>query len=133
MPKVTISKKNPYYMDEETYMAVSHYAKRYPQLLNELKHLPVLKGVSYDGEHVQSSGMSDSTFQLASRRAYLKQKTDAIEAAMMEADPTLYKWLILGVCCKKSWGYLQTHGIPCGYVKYYNARKRALWLLSRKI
>lgn len=133
MPKTSISKKSPYYMDTETYIATSHYAKRYNALREELKHLPVLKGVSYDREHVQSSSDSDPSYQLAVRRRYLTGKIDAIEAAMMEADPRLYKWLIMGVCQKRPWEYLETHGCPVGKNQYYNTRRRALWLLSRKI
>lgn len=133
MPKTTISKRNPYYMDEETYMTVSHYAKRYPALKKELKDLPVLNGVSYEGDHVQTSNQSDPTYQLAVRRSYLMGKIEAIESSCMEADPILYKWLIQGLCYKRPWEYLSSHGCPCGYVRYYNTRLRALWLLSRKV
>lgn len=133
MPKTSISKQSPYYMDTETYIATAHYAKRYNTLKDELKHLPVLKGVSYDGERVQTSNESDPAYQLAVRRLYLTRKIDAIEAAMMEADPRLYKWLIMGVCQKRSWEYLETHGCPVGKRQYYDTRRRALWLLSRRI
>lgn len=133
MPRTTMSKNNKYYMDSETYLAAAHYAKRYPRLKEELRHLPVLKGVAYDGEHVQSSRQSDTTFQLATRRAYLTQRIDAIESSCMQAEPVLYQWLLQGVCYKKSWEWLQTHGIPCGKNTYFNARQRALWLLSQKI
>lgn len=133
MPRTQMSKTNPYYMDSETYITAAHYAKRYPRLKAELRNLPVLKGVSYDGEHVQSSNQSDTTYQLAERRSRITKSLYAIESSCMQAEPVLYPWLIEGLCFKRPWQYLQTHGIPCGKNTYYDARQRALWLLSQKI
>lgn len=128
-----ISRKNQYYIDPETYMATVHYARRYDVLRNELNHLPVLKGVSYDGEHVQASHQNDATAVLAMRRSYIISRINVIESCCMQANPTLYQWLMMGIAHKKTWPYIEQHGCPVSRNTYYNYRQRALWLLSQKI
>ena len=124
-----------YFIPKETFLTVVHFCKQYPLWVAELSIQPdTNRGVSYDGDIVQTSGLSDMTAQEGSRRAEIARKKKLVDETTKEVGGEhLGWWLLQGVCFDYPYFSLQQRGIPCGKDKYYEMRRRFYYELSLKI
>lgn len=87
-----------------------------------------------DMPKTQGSAVSQ-TESLAIRRATIKEKINRIEEMAKEADPELEEYILEAVT--NDWvtfNYLKRiRGIPCEKDKYYKARRKFYYLMSKKI
>lgn len=129
-----LSEKNKYYVPKETFLMLVHYCKQYPAWCEELeKSTDSSKAIVYDGVKVQSSNTSDTTSELAIKRAEISRKKAVIDETAQEVAGDLWTWLILGVCYDNPYYYLKHCGIPCGKDLYYHMRRKFYFELSKKV
>lgn len=95
------------------------------------KYIKALHGQEGKGSPSQAS----ATERLAIKRAELQEKCERIEQTAIEADADIYQWLLEGVTTDyATYIYLRdAKGLPCGDQKYYRARRKFYWLMSKKI
>lgn len=130
--KPELSKKNPYYISKHRRYELVHYCLQYPIWRDAMNSLSGLAKRPDDLEVLgREHDISDPTAKTAMARAHFAKKMYFVERAAKEADEELYDWLMLGVTEGKSYGYLQTHGIPCSETKYYQTYRKFFWILSR--
>lgn len=124
MPRAGVSKKSPYYLPDEEYWTVVHYARQYPRWCSELSY--GLTGVVYEGVPGKSTP-GDPTAATAAKNERLQAKIRQVEDAAREVAPEIYDWLLMGVT-NRGIGYyqLQARGIPCGR-RYYLKRRSAFY------
>ena len=89
----------------------------------------------YGQEGKGSPSQASATERLAIKRAELQEKCERIEQTAIEADADIYQWLLEGVTTDyATYIYLRdAKGLPCGDQKYYRARRKFYWLMSKKI
>ena len=94
-----------------------------------------VKAIQYGQEGKGSPSQASATERLAIKRAELQEKCERIEQTAIEADADIYQWLLEGVTTDyATYIYLRdAKGLPCGDQKYYRARRKFYWLMSKKI
>ena len=125
-----------YALSKHEYLHAKYFALRYNEWRDEYEALgDPSRGLRYDKERVQTSGDYDPVETAGIRRAELAEKIEIIEQTVNETDKELYRWLIKGVTEEfATYRYLRyTLNMPCGDQKYYRARRRFYFLLSKKI
>lgn len=129
------SKKSKWYLDNELYDTVLHYARNYPSWIAECKFYDTNGAIRYDKERVQTSGDYDPTETTGIRHAMLRDKIDKIEEAAKAAAPEekLREFLIMGVCYGKTWYQLRAMMIPCNRNEYSSMRGRFYYELAQNI
>lgn len=129
------SKKSKYYLDNELYDTVLHYARNYPRWVAEYSVCDQNGAIRYDKIRVQASGDFDPTETIGIRRAALKDKIDKIEAAAEIAAPeeALRKYLILGACYGLTVYQLQQRQMPCNNREYSAIRSRFFYELAQRL
>ena len=127
------SKKSKYYLDDELYDTVLHYARNYPTWLAEYSVYDPHGAIRYDRPRVQTSGDYDPTETLGIRHAALKEKIDKIESAAKAAAPeeTLRKFLVLGVCYGLTGYQLAQRNMPCTNREYSAMRSKFFYELAQ--
>lgn len=136
MPQQRTPRKNSkYYVPKETFLTAVHYCKQYPLWVAELSMIPdTIRGVSYDGDVVQTSTIGNITERTAIRRADIARKKELVDSvANQVAGEVLGRWLVQGVGFGFSFFALERLGIPCGKDLYYKLRQRFYFELSEKI
>ena len=116
-------------------MELYHFCLQYNEWRDELKYkTDTVKSVQISDMPI-TRGISDSTGELAVRRAELLKKCEAIEQSAIEADAEIYQYIIKAVTNEGiSYTYLSNiMNIPCGKAMYYDRRRKFYWLLSKKI
>lgn len=136
MPNVRPINERKYEISKHRFLELYHYCMQYREWIDELNHMTdTVKGLA-NTEGTRSSGEAGSaTERLVIRRMKLQEKCEIIEQTAIDADPTLYPYIIEGVTNEyATYRYLkQTQDIPCGKDMYYDRRRRFYWLLSQKI
>ena len=129
------SKKSRWYLNNELYDTVLHYARNYPVWKAEYEFCDINGAIRYDKERVQTSGDFDPTETTGIRHAMLRDKLNKIEEAAQVAAPeeTLRHFLILGVCYGKTWYQLRELMIPCNRNEYASMRGRFYYELAQSI
>jgi len=135
MPNVRSTSMKKYNISPHRFMELYHFCLQYNEWKDELAY-------KCDGvKSIQISDMpgahsnSDTTNDIAIRRAALSEKGELIEKTAMEADADIHKYILKAVTNEGiTYNYLHTvMGIPCGKDMYYDRRRRFYWLLSKKI
>jgi len=127
--------KSKWYLDDELYDTVFHYARNYPTWKAECEVYESAIAIRYDKERVQTSGDYDPTETMAIRHASLSLKLSLIEQALEIAAPeeSIRQFLRLGVCYGLTWYQLQRKRMPCGRNAYSAMRGRFYYELAQKI
>lgn len=127
------SRKSKYYLSNEMYDTVLHYARNYPQWKAEYSICEQGGAIRYDKDRVQTYNDYDPTETLGIRRVMLKDKIDRIEAAAKVAAPedTLREFLILGVCYGMTVYQLTDRKMPCNRNVYAAMRSRFYYELAQ--
>ena len=129
------SKKSKWYLSNELYDTVLHYARNYPEWKAEYEVYDLNGAIRYDKDRVQTSGDYDPTEAIGIRHALLKEKIDRIEQAAMIAAPddALRKFLMLGVCYGLTRYQLEQKHMPCTKNAYAAMRGRFYYELAQLI
>ena len=124
-----------YYIPKETFLTAVHFCKQYPLWLAELSTAPNSnKGVSYERDVVQTSNLSDTTAEMAVKRAEMARKKELVDRIAEEVGGKTYgRWIVQGVCFDFPFYVLEQRGIPCGKDLYYQMRRKFYYELSMKI
>ena len=136
MPDVRPINKKKYEISKHRFLELYHYCMQYGEWIEELNGMTdTVKGMA-NIEGSRSSGESGSaTEHLVIRRMKLQEKCALIEQTAIDADPTLYPYIIEGVTTEyATYNYLKmSKDIPCGKTTYYDRRRRFYWLLSQRL
>ena len=134
--RANFSPKSKYYISKHEFLQVYHFALQYPEWKAEYQKLigKSLSGMKL-GHDVRSYDVSKPTENDAIKMAELSVKIDMVEQCAMEADPTLYQWVLMAVTQEGcSYNYLRMRkNIPCGRNLYLKARKRFYYFLAKRI
>lgn len=129
------SRKSKYYLNNELYDTVLHYARNYPTWLAEYSICDQNSGIRYDKTRVMTSGDYDPTETLGIKRASLREKLDKIESAARIAAPddVLREFLMLGVCFGYTVTMLEQRKMPCNHNIYAAMRSRFYYELAQTL
>lgn len=126
-----ISEKNKYWIEKHRHYELKHFCLQYPSWKRILVGLGDV-GVSSTVGEIRGSGISDPTFNIASKRMFYKKRIEMVERAAREADSELYPYILKAVTEGLSYTYLRTKlQIPCGRDMYYDRYRRFFWLLNK--
>ena len=124
-----VSKKNPYYISKHRYYELKHFCLQYPEWKKEYSEITLTP--KHQTVKVQNSP-GDPTANLAIRRTLLLDRMKLVEQSAIEADSSIYVYILLAVTTGLSYDALQTtHQIPCGREYYYIRYRRFFYILSR--
>ena len=129
-----ISEKK-YNISKHRFRELYYFCLQYQEWLDELK---------YKTDDVSSIGITNmptshntnsNVERLALRRAQLEEKCKILEQTAIEADETLYQYIIKAVTNEGvSYNYLKmVMNIPCCKNVWYDRRRKFYYLLSEKI
>ena len=136
MPRVRAGYTGKYKLTKHEFYMAYHYALRYAEWKMEYDALAdPSTGLRYDKDRVQTSGGYDTTEANGIRRSELRDKMERIEQTVIEADPDLYQYILMGVTNEDiTYDVLMCKmHIPCARNTYYNRRRKFYWLLAQKI
>lgn len=124
-----------YDIGKHRYKELKNFCLQYPAWKDELKYkTDALKSPNLD-KMPRGGGISDSTGDLATRRAELQSKCKMIEHTAEEAaGKELAEYIIENATHEdKGYYYLKTiTGMPAGQGLFYNARRRFFEKLDKK-
>ena len=130
-PEVSI--KNKYWIDKHRHYELKHFCLQYPmwkKTYTALDNLSITTS-KLSSDTYGSTAPSDTTAKCAIRKAYYSEKMQLVEKAALEADETLWIYILKAVTEGLSYTYLRTRmNIPCGKDLYYDRYRRFFWLLS---
>ena len=124
-----------YNISKHRFRELYYFCLQYQEWLDELK---------YKTDDVSSVGITNmptshntnsNVERLALRRAQLEEKCKILEQTAIEADETLYQYIIKAVTNEGvSYNYLKmVMNIPCCKNVWYDRRRKFYYLLSQKI
>ena len=124
-----------YNISKHRFRELYYFCLQYQEWLDELK---------YKTDDVSSVGITNmptshntnsNVERLALRRAQLEEKCKILEQTAIEADETLYQYIIKDVTNEGvSYNYLKmVMNIPCCKNVWYDRRRKFYYLLSQKI
>ena len=139
MRKFRTEYKGKYALSKPRYLFLYYYIlDKYPEWVAEYNSLSdTRKALKYYADDVPPTDMStDATQAAAMRMAVLSRKIDMVRDAAYTAAGEIAPWIIQAAT-HEGIGYntlrMQENRIPCGKNKYYAARRKFYWLLSKKI
>lgn len=124
-----------YKLDKHEFLKAYHHAMCYNEWRQEYDALmDTTKAISYDGMP-HAANTADTTALAAEKREALGRKMQLIEETVMEAEPEIYRYLLLAVTNEGvTYEYLRTiHHIPCGKDMFYDRRRKFYYLLCQRI
>jgi hypothetical protein len=113
-----------------------HYALNYQDWLMEYNALAdPSTGLRYDKDHVRSSNQVDTTEANGIRRAELREHMKIVEQAAIEADPDLYRFILLGVTMEEATYDIlrRKYDMPASRGTFYDRRRKFYWVLWQHI
>lgn len=129
-----------YKLNAAELLQVLGYVEMYKQWIDEYNDLADMsRAIRYDSDKVQNSGSSDPIFDHATRMAALSSRIGLIESAAIEADCEIYQWILRSIRENKSLADMQKEEelkgtcLPFSHNKFYGARRKFYYLVSRKI
>lgn len=125
-------KLKEYGISGKRYKELCGFCEQYPEWIDELHYITdALKSVQIS-DTPMGTGKSDSTANLAIRRAELQKKCELIEQTAIETDAELYQYIIKSVCFEKPFWYLRDiMRIPCSERSFYDRRRYFYYLLDK--
>lgn len=136
MPDVRPLNEKKYNISKNRFREIYYHCLQYQEWKSELKYLTdTRKSTEYGKEGKGSAPQGSETEKLAIHRIELEKKCELIEQTAIEADADIYQFVIEGVTTNyASFRYLHdAKGMPCGEQKYYRARRKFYYLMSRKL
>lgn len=125
-----LSQSNKYWIPKFRYLELKNYCLQYSDWEKQIKDISYLKSKS---EISTEGNFSNPTENLAIVLAAAQYKIDLIKTTAMEADPSLAKWLIIGITKSYTFEYLKYKlDMPAGRSMYYDRYRKFFWLLDQK-
>ena len=115
-------------ISKEKYRELKYFCRQYCEKKQKVIDLMSLKATNLNGLP-GGSGVSDPTAEKALKAAKEQADIDLIEQTVREAEPGIYKWLLVSVT--EGIPYEQMP-VPCGRRQFYEARRKFFYLLSEK-
>lgn len=127
-----VSRKNKYWIDKHRHYELKHFCLQYPKWKKSYADLLDLGiTLSKTDDVRRGSVMGNPTERCATERAYYAEKIKMVERAAMDADESLWTYILKAVTEGLSYTYLQTKlDIPCSRDTYYDRYRRFFWLLN---
>jgi hypothetical protein len=134
MPNKRDIKLDSYNISRFAYRELSNFCLQYPEKKQKLLDMRnPLKCQQYS-DMPHGSGVGEPTAIAAERAAKLSIDTELIEQVAIEADSSIYQYIILGVTMQGlNYEILKAlKGMPCGKEYYYKRRRIFFYLLALK-
>ena len=119
-------KLDEYNISGNRYRELKYFCRQYREKQSLLRSVTEIGSPSLCSG---GSGLADRTARTAIRRAELQRDLELIEQTAMEADAEIYTYIISNVADGVPLKYL---GVPTGYRKFYESRRKFFYLLSKK-
>lgn len=118
-----------YGISKNRYRELKYYCMQYPEWIAKLGRCASVSAVNVTG--MPTTRMSGNpTEKSAIERAELKEHCKRIEEAAMEADSSIYKYIIKNVTENIPYEYLGA--VPCGREYFYKKRREFFYELSKR-
>lgn len=128
-----LSEKNKYWISKHRYYELKHFCLQYPEWKSAYLHAGDINTFGSVIEFTpKSNQINDSTGNIATIRAYYRERMAIVEQAAINADSVLYQYILKAVTEELSYTYLHTKlDIPCGKDMYYDRYRKFFWVLSK--
>ena len=120
-----------YKIEKNRYHELKSFCRQYRLWKTEVSNCYGLSGVRYNG--VPSKGVSDPTSKAAERAMLLQDKIDLVERTCKEADPILWRHILINVTEGVSYDMFEVRGARplASKTVFYEARAKFFWLLDK--
>lgn len=122
-------KLSDYHITIDKYNELKYFCKQYDEKKRELHKNYGLESAANDGLP-KGNTPGNPTEKTAIKNMMLQRDIELIEQTVMEADATIYKWLLKNVTQGISYEYL--NGVPKNRTDFYCSRRYFFYLLSQK-
>lgn len=130
----TPSKNSPYYVEPPLYRNAVSWCLCYQTWKDRLRILTDTgTSIRYDRDKVQTSGDSDPTFSIVTKRLEYSNKIKLLEDTVKKVAPEIYDYLLLGVTVGLNYYQMQNKGIPCSSNYYYAKRQQLYYEIAKMI
>ncbi len=129
MPNIHKLKLEKYHIDEDQYMELLYFCKRYKARQQEINNLRGLTAANMDGMP-KGNTTGSQTEAKAIKIERLRKENELIEQSAIEADPYMYQYILKNVTEGISYEYLGR--IPKGRRQFYESRRIFFKILSEK-
>lgn len=120
MIRSEVSKRNKYYICKNRYYELKYHCLQY----GDWKHAYNIIFQMYD--------VGKDTSKFATDLVFYKTKIETLEKAVMDAEPSLYNYILKGVTQGVSYDHLKTkYDIPCGREMYYDRYRKFFYILDK--
>lgn len=125
-------KLEKYGISGKRYKELCGFCEQYPEWISELKYkYDTVKSIEITDMPIYHSN-SDSTGNLAIRRAELQKKCELIEQTAIQASSELYQYIIKSVCYEVPVTYLiSCEDMPVSKSAFYELRRYFFYLLDQ--
>ncbi len=106
---------------------LKYFCLQYDDKKRELNNLTFISSPIFDGQP-HGHDISDTTAKKALRVAELRKDIELIEQCAIEADNTIYQYIITNVTKGLAYEFL---GVPMGKNQFYEKRRKFFWLLNK--
>lgn len=132
MNRAEVSQKNPHYISKHRYYELKHFCLQYPEWKEALN---VLDGWQRMPDNLtvvdfKKKEPANPTEKIAAARAFCSKRIDLIENVLKTVNPSLAKFIKIGVTEGVPYDILRTRGCPCGKDMYYAEYRYFFWRLS---
>lgn len=129
--RAEISHKNRYYISKHRYYELKHFCLQYDEWKELYFSVQFLNGQRIDGMP-HGYAVSDPTFTRAELRNRCLSRMKMVEQACLDADSTIYNYILQAVTKEYSFNYLKyTLNMPCEKDYFYDKRRKFFWILSQ--
>jgi hypothetical protein len=132
--RAQLSEKNKYYIDKHRYYELKHFCLQYNEWKKAYASCNESIIFASQFERLPSSNIhSDVTAKYALKKLQYGNRIKMIERIAMEADDSLYPFILKAVTEGLSYTHLKARlDIPCGRDMYYDRYRKFFWLLSEE-
>lgn len=124
-----MSKNNPCYISMHKKQELKHFCLQYrewKQALNDISFFASVPKVKID------TGVTSTVENLTEKRDYYLERIGLIETCAKEANPDIWKWIMLGATEDKNYTALRNvYNIPCHQGTYYASLQRFYYILGK--
>ena len=124
-----------YKLSKFEYGYAKWFSLKYPEWLEEYNRLKDSVGaMNYDSIPGGSGKVNDSTMNLATRRAEIRDKMLKVEHAAYDAGGEIAEYILKSVIYEgNTFEKMKAMGLPCERTMFYDRRRKFYYLLSKEI
>lgn len=124
-----------YKLSRFEYNYAKWFSLKYPEWLEQYNALKdSVKAISYDVEGHGSGKVTDTTADLASKRAEIRRKMLLVEHAAFDAGGDIGEYILKSVIYEdQTFEDMKAQGMPCERTFFYEKRRKYYYLLSKTI